>query len=40
VYAVSVVEDPAIEENFIKLSKHKMELATVDGEKRYSWGLH
>lgn len=38
VYAVSVVEDPAIEENFIKLSKQKMELATVDGEKRILMG--
>lgn len=38
VYAVSVVEDPAIEENFVKLSKQKMELATVDGEKRILMG--
>ena len=38
VYAVSVVEDPAIEENFIKLSKQKMELATVDGEKKILMG--
>jgi len=32
------VEDPAIEENFIKLSKQKMELATVDGEKKILMG--
>jgi len=38
VYAVSVVEDPAIEENFIKLSKESIELATVDKEKKLLMG--
>lgn len=38
VYAVSVVDDPAIEENFVKLSKVKMELATIDSEKRILMG--
>ena len=38
VYAVSVVDDPAIEEDFVKLSKVKTELATVDNEKRILMG--
>lgn len=38
VYAVSVVDDPAIEEEFVKLSKVKTELATVDTEKRILMG--
>lgn len=38
VYAVSVVDNPAIEENFIKLSQQKMQLATVDGEKKILMG--
>jgi len=38
VYAVSVVEDPAIEENFIKLSKESIELATIDQEKKLLMG--
>ncbi len=36
--AVSVVEAPAIEENFIVLSKHEVELKEVDKEKRILMG--
>lgn len=36
--AVSVVEYPAIEENFIALSKHNVELKEVDAEKRILMG--
>ena len=36
--AVSVVESPAIEENFIALSKHEVELKEVDTEKRILMG--
>lgn len=36
--AVSVVESPAIEENFIHLSKHEVELKEVDQEKRILMG--
>lgn len=36
--AVSVVESPAIEENFIHLSKHEVELKEVDKEKRILMG--
>lgn len=36
--AVSVVEKPAIEENFIALSKHEVELKEVDTEKRILMG--
>lgn len=36
--AVSVVESPAIEENFIHLSKHEIELKEVDQEKRILMG--
>ena len=36
--AVSVVESPAIEENFIALSKHEVELKEVDKEKRILMG--
>lgn len=36
--AVSVVESPAIEENFIALSKHNIELKEVDAEKRILMG--
>ena len=36
--AVSVVESPAIEENFIALSKHEVELKEVDAEKRILMG--
>jgi len=36
--AVSVVESPAIEENFIALSKHEVELKEVDSEKRILMG--
>ena len=34
VHAISLVESPAIEENFIALSKQKVELKTIDEEKR------
>lgn len=36
--AVSVVESPAIQENFIALSKHEVELKEVDKEKRILMG--
>jgi hypothetical protein len=36
--AVSVVHSPAIEENFIYLSKHEIELKEVDAEKRILMG--
>ena len=36
--AVSVVESPAIEENFIALSKHEIELKEIDTEKRILMG--
>ena len=34
VFAISVVTKPAIEENFIALSEHEIELKTIDEEKR------
>ena len=37
--AISLVEFPAIEENFVALSKHKIELKTMDEEKRLVVGL-
>jgi len=37
--AISLVEFPAIEENFIALSKHKVDFKTVDSEKRIIVGL-
>ena len=36
--AVSVVESPAIEENFVALNKHEIELKEVDNEKRILMG--
>jgi hypothetical protein len=36
--AMSVVESPAIEENFISLAKHEIELKEVDAEKRILMG--
>ena len=36
--AVSVVKDPAIEENFVALNKHEVELKEVDTEKRILMG--
>ncbi len=36
--AVSVVESPAIEENFVALKKHEVELKEVDTEKRILMG--
>lgn len=36
--AVSVVESPAIEENFIALQKHEIELKEIDAEKRILMG--
>ena len=38
--AISLVESPAIEENFVYLSKeqHKVEFKTIDNEKKsYCW---
>tara|TARA_R110000737_G_scaffold74668_2_gene103811 strand:- start:592 stop:1179 length:588 start_codon:yes stop_codon:yes gene_type:complete len=37
--AISLVEFPAIEENFVALSKHKVEFKTLDNEKRIIVGL-
>ena len=37
--AISLVEFPAIEENFIALSKHKVEFKTIDSDKRIIVGL-
>ena len=39
VFAVSLVESPAIEENFIALSTHKMELKVVNEDKKIVTGL-
>ena len=36
--AVSVVESPAIEENFVALKKHQLELKEIDNEKRILMG--
>ena len=36
--AISIVEEPAIEEDFITLSAHKQELAKIDDEKRILMG--
>ena len=37
--AISLVEAPAIEENFVALKKHKVEFKTIDEEKRIVIGL-
>lgn len=37
--AISLVESPAIEENFVALSRHKVEFKSVDNEKRIVVGL-
>jgi len=37
--AISLVEYPAIEENFVALSKHKVEFKTIDSDKRIIVGL-
>lgn len=37
--AISFVKQPAIEENFIALSKHKVEFKSIDDEKRVIVGL-
>jgi hypothetical protein len=39
IQAISFVESPAIEENFIALSKHKVEFKAVDEEKKIIIGL-
>ncbi len=39
VFAISLVEEPAIESNFIALSKHKVQMSVVDDEKRIVLGL-
>ncbi len=36
--AISIVEEPAIEEDFITLAAHKQELAKIDDEKRILMG--
>lgn len=38
IHAVSVVKSPAIEENFIALSKHEVELKEVNAEKKILMG--
>jgi len=38
IHAISIVEDPAIEENFIALKAHKIEMAEVNAEKRILMG--
>lgn len=38
VYAVSVVESPAIEENWVALNKHFIELKNIDEEKKILMG--
>ena len=37
--AISLVEFPAIEENFVALSKHKVEFKAIDEERRVVIGL-
>ena len=37
--AISLVEHPAIEENFVALSKHEVEFKAIDNEKRIVVGL-
>ena len=37
--AISFVEAPAIEENFIALNRHKVEMKTIDNDKRLVIGL-
>ena len=37
--AISFVEYPAIEENFVALNEHKVELKTIDEDKRLVIGL-
>lgn len=37
--AVSIVESPAIEENFIALNKHQVELKTIDEDKKILMGI-
>lgn len=39
IQAISFVESPAIEENFIALSKHKVEFKSIDEEKKIIIGL-
>ena len=39
VEAISLVESPAIEENFVALNKHKVEFKTINEEKRIVIGL-
>jgi len=39
IYAISLVEFPAIEENFVALSQHKVEFKTLDEDKRVVVGL-
>jgi hypothetical protein len=39
VQAISLVEFPAIEENFVALSEHKVEFKSIDDEKRIIVGL-
>ena len=39
VFAISLVENPAIEEDFVALSSHQVELKVVDEEKRIMVGF-
>ena len=37
VQAISLVEFPAIEENFVALNKHQVEFKTINEGKRFWW---
>lgn len=39
VFAISLVDEPAIEENFVALSAHEIELKVVDEERRIVVGF-
>ena len=39
VFAISLVEEPAIESNFVALNKHEVSLKVVDEEKRIVLGI-
>ena len=39
VFAISLVNSPAIEENFVALEKHEVELKVVDEDKRIVVGF-
>lgn len=39
IHAISLVENPAIQENFVALSEHKVEFKSIDEDKRIVVGL-